>query len=61
MKEKVLRDAQIRGMHEMGEMKRAQELRVDEVCAKNKRDKTMKPYKSSLPVAGNARSDEFND
>ena len=31
MKEKVLRDTQIRSMHEMGEMKRAQELRVDEV------------------------------
>ena len=29
MKEKVLRDTQIRSMHEMGEMKRAQELRVD--------------------------------
>ena len=31
MKEKVLRDTQIRSMHEMGEMRRAQELRVDEV------------------------------
>ena len=31
MKERVLRDTQIRSMHEMGEMKRAQELRVDEV------------------------------
>ena len=30
MKEKVLRDTQIRNTHEMGEMKRAQELRVDE-------------------------------
>ena len=30
MKEKVLRDTQIRSMHEMGEMKRAQE-RVDDV------------------------------
>ena len=29
-KEKVLRDTKIRSMHEMGEMKRAQELRVDE-------------------------------
>ena len=28
---KVLRDTQIRSMHEMGEMKRARELRVDEV------------------------------
>ena len=31
MKEKVLRKTQIRNMHEMGEIKRAQELRVDEV------------------------------
>ena len=31
LKEKVLRGTQIRSMHEMGEMKRAQELRVDEV------------------------------
>ena len=30
MKEKVLRDTQIRNFHEMGDMKRAQELRVDE-------------------------------
>ena len=30
MKEKVLRDTQIRNTHEMGEMKRAEELRVDE-------------------------------
>ena len=29
MKEKALRETQIRSMHEMGEMKRAQELRVD--------------------------------
>ena len=31
LKEKVLRDTQIRSMHEMGEVKRAQELRLDEV------------------------------
>ena len=30
IKEKALRDTQIRNMHEMGEMKRAQELRVDQ-------------------------------
>ena len=30
MKKKALRDTQIRSMHEMGELKRAQELRVDE-------------------------------
>ena len=37
MKEKVLRDTQIGSMHEMGEMKRAPELRVDEVNAKIER------------------------
>ena len=37
MKEKLLRDTQIRNIHELGEMKRAQELRVDEFCAKIKR------------------------
>ena len=60
MKEKVLRDTQIRSMHEMGEMKRAQELRVDEVCAKNKR-KSWDNTKAHLSVAGNARADEFNE
>ena len=30
MKEKALRETQIRSMHDMGEMKRVQELRVDE-------------------------------
>ena len=30
MREKALREAQIRNMHEVGEMKRAQEPRVDE-------------------------------
>ena len=37
MKEKVLRDTQIGNMHEMGEMKRAQELRVDEFSVQNLR------------------------
>ena len=30
MKEKALRETQIRNVHEMGEMKRVQEVRVDE-------------------------------
>ena len=38
MKEKVLRDTQIRSMHEIGEMKRAQELRVDEVSVQKLRE-----------------------
>ena len=34
MKEKVLRKTQIRYMHEMGETKRAQEQRIDEVSVR---------------------------
>ena len=37
LKEKVLRDTQIRSTHDMGEMKRAQELRVDEVSVQKLR------------------------
>ena len=48
MKEKVLRDARIRNMHEMGEMKRSEELRVDEVSVPKFRKKIMRQYKSSL-------------
>ena len=39
MKDKVLRDTQIRSMHEMGEMKRAQELRVDQISVQKLREK----------------------
>ena len=35
MKEKVLRDTQIRNVHELGEMKRAQEPRVHEFSVQN--------------------------
>ena len=38
MKEKILRNTQIRNMHEVGEMKRAQELRVDEVSVQKLRE-----------------------
>ena len=38
MKEKVLRDTQVRNMHEMGEMKRAQEQRIDEVSVQKLRE-----------------------
>ena len=38
MKEKALRETQIRSMHEMGEMKRAQELRVDEFSVQKLRE-----------------------
>ena len=38
MKQKVLRDTQIRNMHEMVDMKRAQEPRVDEVSVQKFRE-----------------------
>ena len=38
--EKVLRDTQIRSVHELGEMKRAQELRVGEVPVQKKKRKS---------------------
>ena len=38
MKEKVLRGTQIRNIHEMGEMKRAQELRFDEFSVQKFRE-----------------------
>ena len=38
MKEKTLRDTQIRSIHEMGELKRAQELRVDEFSVQQLRE-----------------------
>ena len=38
LKEKVLRNTQIRNMHEMGESKRAQEQRIDEVSVRKLRE-----------------------
>ena len=38
MKEKARRDTQIRSMHEMGEMKRAQELRVEKLSVQKLRE-----------------------
>ena len=38
LKEKLLRDTQIRNMHEMVEMKRTQELRVDEFSVEKSRE-----------------------
>ena len=50
MKENVLRSTQIRNMHEMGESKRAQELRVDEVSVQTLReiDETIQQLTSQL-------------
>ena len=49
LKEKVLRNTQIRNVHELGEMKRALELRVDEFSVQ-KYEKVMKQYKGSLRI-----------
>ena len=57
MKEKVLPDAQIRNMHEMGEIQRAQELRVDEVSVQKLRDNT-KAHFTIVTIARYARTDE---
>ena len=58
MKEKVLRNTQIQKMHEMEEIKRAQERRIDEVSAQkgeNSRDNSA----GHFSIAANARTDEF--
>ena len=44
MKENFLRDTQIRNLHELGEVKRAQELRVDEFSVQNLRE-----YHETIP------------
>ena len=50
MKEKVLRDTQSRNMHEMGEVKRAQELRVEEVSVQKSKEihETIQKFTSQL-------------
>ena len=46
-------------MHEMGEMKRAQELRVDEVSVQKLRENHETIQKAHFSDAGNARSNKF--
>ena len=60
MKEKVLRDTQFRNMHEMGEIKRAQELRIDEASVQKLR-KSRDNSAAHFSVAANARTDEFHE
>ena len=45
LKDKLVRDTQIRNVHELGEMKRAQELRVDEFSPQKNQEKVMKQYR----------------
>ena len=53
LKEKVLRNLQIRNMHEMGQTQRAHEHRVDEVSVQKD------VSEDHFPIAANARTDEF--
>ena len=59
MKEKVLRNAQIRNMHELGAIKRAQEQRIDEVSVQKLRKNQGDNSAAHFPIAANARTDEF--
>ena len=58
-RKKVLRDTQIRSMHEMGDMKRAQELRVDDFSVQQLREKSWDNTTALFTIAGDARTDEF--
>ena len=58
LKEKVLRDTQIRSMHKMGEMERAQELRIGELSVQKSRENHETRQKAHCAVAGNTRTDE---
>ena len=60
-KEKALRNTQIRNMHEMGEIKRARELRVDEVSLQKVKRKSRDNSAAHFPIAANARTNEFYD
>ena len=62
MKEKVLRDTQTRSIHEMGKMKRAQELRVDEFSVQKLREshETIRRLTSQLQDSGEFQEVESN-
>ena len=57
MKEKALRETQLRGMHEMGEMKRAQELRVDEFSVQMLKESHETKQRLHFTSARSARKD----
>ena len=68
MKEKLLRETHIRNFHEMGEMKRAQELRVDEFSVQKLREchetiQTLTSQMQELQVQMNSMNDsgEFQE
>ena len=58
MMEKVLRNTEIRNTHEMGEINRAQELRVHEVSVQKLRE-NRETIQQPTSIAANARTDEF--
>ena len=58
MKEKALRDAQIRSMHEMGEKRESKNYQLTKSQCKVKR-KSSDNTKAHFSVAGNARTHEF--
>ena len=59
LKETVLPDTQIRSMHQMGKMKRAQELRVDKFSVAESERKSRDSADAHFPIAAIARTDEF--
>ena len=59
MKEILLQDTQIRNIHELGEIKRAQELRVDEISAQKFREGTTRYRDTLFTIAVYARINEF--
>ena len=58
MKEKVLRNTEIRSTHEMGEINRAQELRVHEVSVQ-KLTENRETIQQPTSIAANARTNEL--
>ena len=60
LREKALRDPHIRNIHEMEELRRVREMRVDEFSVQKLREKVMRHYKSSLTDTGIARKGEMH-
>ena len=59
MKDTALRDTQMSSVHEMGELKGAQELRVDEFSVQKLRESHETTQKLTSQLKENARADEF--
>ena len=59
MKEELLQETPIRYIHELGEMKRAQELRVDEFSVQKIESKSRHNTETHFTIAVYARTNEF--